>query len=65
VSQNDFDKLARYFDEGQIVELVATIALFGYLNRWNDSMATRLEEYPSQVAGRAIGPVGWEAGKHT
>ncbi|MEE8495294.1 MAG: carboxymuconolactone decarboxylase family protein, partial [Xanthomonadales bacterium] len=40
VTQEDFDELARYFDEGQIVELVASIALFGYLNRWNDSMAT-------------------------
>jgi uncharacterized peroxidase-related enzyme len=39
-SQADFDDLAKYFDEGEIVELVASIALFGYLNRWNDTMAT-------------------------
>ena len=30
-----FIELSRYFDDGQIVELVASIALFGYLNRWN------------------------------
>jgi len=64
VTQKDFDELAGYFDEGQIVELVASVALFGYLNRWNDSMATELEEYPSEVAYKTIGNSGWEPGKH-
>lgn len=63
-TKEDFDELKKYFDEGQIVEIVATIALFGYLNRWNDTMATELEELPSQVAKRAIGDQGWNAGKH-
>jgi uncharacterized peroxidase-related enzyme len=60
----DFAELKRHFDEGQIVEIVATIALFGYLNRWNDTMATQLEDKAVDVAGRAIGAVGWVAGKH-
>ncbi len=60
----DFDELRRHFDEGQIVEIVATIALFGYLNRWNDTMATTLESRAVEVADRAIGDVGWSAGKH-
>lgn len=64
-SAEDFDELKKHFDEGQIVEIVASIALFGYLNRWNDTMATELEEYPTKVAERAIGSVGWEPGKHT
>lgn len=64
VTQKDFDELTRYFDEGEIVELVASIALFGYLNRWNDSMATELEAYPSKVASKIIGSSGWEPGKH-
>ena len=62
--QGDFDELAEYFDEGQIVELVASVALFGYLNRWNDSMATELEEHPSKIAQRTIGDSGWQPGKH-
>ncbi|WP_076420244.1 carboxymuconolactone decarboxylase family protein [Colwellia sp. UCD-KL20] len=61
-SQEDFDKLAKYFDEGQIVEIVASVALFGYLNRWNDTMATQLEEYPKEVTKRAVD--GFEEGKH-
>jgi uncharacterized peroxidase-related enzyme len=63
-SQADFDELARYFDEGQVVEIVGTIALFGYLNRWNDTMATELEEYPADVAERTVGDKGWAKGKH-
>lgn len=64
VTEADFDELKRHFDEGQIVEIVATIALFGYLNRWNDTMATELETRAVDVANRAIGPVGWDPGKH-
>jgi len=63
-TQEDFDELAKYFDDGEIVELVASIALFGYLNRWNDTMATGLEEHATRVAERTIGDGGWEAGKH-
>jgi uncharacterized peroxidase-related enzyme len=64
VEQEDFDELAKYFDEDQIVELVASVALFGYLNRWNDSMATELEEHPLKVAQSTIGDSGWQPGKH-
>ena len=63
-AQEDFDELGKHFDEGQIVELVASVALFGYLNRWNDSMATELEEHPSKVARSTIGSIGWQPGKH-
>ena len=64
VTAADFDELKRHFDESQIVEIVGTIALFGYLNRWNDTMATQLETKAVDVANRAIGAVGWTAGKH-
>ena len=63
-SAEDFDALRPHFDEAQVVEIVATIALFGYLNRWNDTMATALEPLPAQVAERAVGGAGWEPGKH-
>ena len=64
-TQEHFDELYKHFDEGQVVEIVASIALFGYLNRWNDTMATELEELPAQVADATIGQsFGWEAGKH-
>ncbi len=63
-SQADFDELKRHYNDEQIVEIVAAISLFGYLNRWNDTMATTLEPLAAEVAERAIGGVGWAAGKH-
>lgn len=65
VDQAQFDALNKYFDEGQIVELVASIALFGYLNRWNDTMATTLEHLANVRAQHLLGKQGWNAGKHT
>ena len=62
--KEDFDWLKKHFDEGQIVEIVASLALFGFLNRWNDTMATELEDYPKQVAEKLISSRGWEPGKH-
>ena len=63
-TSEDFDALKQHFDDGQIVEIVATIALFGYLNRWNDTMATALEPRAIDVAERVIAPHGWSSGKH-
>ena len=60
----DFDELKKYFHDSQIVEIVASIALFGYLNRWNDTMATDLEQRARELATRAISSVGWTPGKH-
>lgn len=64
-TQEQFDELFKYFDEEQAVEIVASLALFGFLNRWNDTMATELEELPADVAKQTIGGIyGWEEGKH-
>ncbi len=57
-------ELRRYWDDGEIVEITAVIALFGYLNRWNDSMATALEAPAAAVAAEHIAGHGWSAGKH-
>ncbi len=64
VTQKEHDELAKYFDEGQVVEIIASIALFGYLNRWNDSMATTLEPLANERAEHLLGDKGWTPGKH-
>jgi hypothetical protein len=43
---------------------VTVIALFGFLNRWNDTVATDLEPRPFAVATEVIAEAGWEPGKH-
>ena len=64
-TDEDFEELGRHFDDGEIVELMTMIALFGFLNRWNDTLATGLETTPLELADAVIGPAGWEPGKHT
>jgi len=59
-----FDALRRHFDEREIVELVAIVSLFGWLNRWNDTMATALEAPAVAFGTRHLGGSGWEVGRH-
>jgi len=65
VTDGDFERLRRYWDEGQIVEILAAVALYGYLNRLNDSLATPLEEDSALFAEEILGEQGWTRGKHT
>ena len=60
----DFEDLREHFSDYQIVEIVAVISMFGFLNRWNDTMATALEEEPIEFAGRALRDTAWDGGKH-
>ncbi|MFQ5524632.1 MAG: carboxymuconolactone decarboxylase family protein [Thermoanaerobaculia bacterium] len=53
-----------HWSEEQIVRILAAVSLYGFLNRWNDSMATTLESAPKEVADRALTPRGWDEGKH-
>ncbi len=62
VEAGDFEALKPHFSDRQIVEIVAVIALFGFLNRWNDTMATTLEASPLAFAQNTL--EGWEVGKH-
>lgn len=57
-------ELRRHWDDGEIVELTAVVALFGYLNRWNDAMATELEAPADADGQRWLRGQGWSAGKH-
>ena len=58
------DSLREHFSDKQCVEVVAVISLFGFLNRWNDTMATTLEDKPRAFASETIAGAGWDVGKH-
>lgn len=64
VSDADFEALKQYYADEQIVEIVAVAAMFGFFNRWNDTLATELEASPLQFAEKTLAPKGWTAGKH-
>ena len=57
-------ELYKYWNEGEIVEMLGVISLFGYLNRWNDSMATTLEDDAIDSGNQYLGKHGFEVGKH-
>lgn len=64
VEDGDYAELRKHFDEEQIVELLGVVALYGFLNRWNDSLGTPLEAQPREFAERHLAATGWSAGKH-
>ena len=64
VTDEMFVQLQQHWSNDQIVEILGVVALFGFLNRWNDTMGTPLEAVPEAVAVQAAGDRGWSAGKH-
>ena len=63
-AQMHFDALGKHFTARQITQIVAVISAFGFLNRWNDTVATALEEVPTTFAERELSSAGWQLGKH-
>ena len=57
-------RLRMYWDEGEIVEILGVISLFGFLNRWNDSMVTSIEKGAVQSGKLYLEKHGWDKGKH-
>ena len=57
-------RLYEFWNEGEIVEMLGVISLFGYLNRWNDSMGTSIEEGAVESGEHYLGKHGWVKGKH-
>jgi uncharacterized peroxidase-related enzyme len=64
VEDAHFAELRRHFTEREIIEIVSVIALFGYLNRWNDTVATQLESLPASFAAQQLTTHGWKIDKH-
>ncbi|MCB2031772.1 MAG: carboxymuconolactone decarboxylase family protein [Rhodoferax sp.] len=64
VTDEMFAGMRTHWNDEQIVEIVGVIALFGFTNRWNDTMATPLESEPTEVAERVLSPHGWNNDKH-
>lgn len=56
--------LRTHWNDGEIVEMLGVISLFGYLNRWNDSMGTEMEQGAIESGEKLLKPKGWLAGKH-
>lgn len=64
VTDEMFVELRKHWSDEQVVEIVAVIAMFGFLNRWNDTFATPLEDAPMHFGETHLASQGWDAGKH-
>ncbi|WP_340076944.1 carboxymuconolactone decarboxylase family protein [Leptobacterium sp. I13] len=64
VDETTKSRLYEHWDEGEIVEMLGVISLFGYLNRWNDSMGTTLEDDAIESGKQYLDKNGWDVGKH-
>jgi alkylhydroperoxidase family enzyme len=59
-----FAELRQHWSETEIVEIVAVIAATGFVNRWNATMATPLEDEPMEVGTNHLARNGWAPGAH-
>ncbi len=57
-------QMKEHWSEEQIVQILGAVCLYGFLNRWNDSMATDLEDSPRAMGERVLSEGGWTGGKH-
>ena len=60
----NFVEMRQHFTNIQIVEILAVIAVGGYLNRWNDTIATVTDLESVDFADQVLRQVGWDPGKH-
>ena len=64
VAEETENQLHIYWSNDDIVEIMGVIALFGYLNRWNDVMATSLEGDANTSGQDLLKGISWVPGKH-
>ena len=64
VSEDTEKQLQLNWPDNDIIEIMGVIALFGYLNRWNDVMGTSLEDDAKSSGEDLLKGISWNAGKH-
>lgn len=64
VTPSTYDELHRFYDDDAIVEMVAVVSYWAFLNRWNDTLATPLEDKPLRYGQEHLSTHGWEPGRH-
>ena len=65
VSKEIINDLKEYWSDPDIIEIMAVISLFGYLNRWNDSMSSTLEDLPIEAGNTYLKETSnWNVSKH-
>ncbi len=63
-TDDQFAELAKHWSESEIVEIVSVISMFGFLNRFNDTLANELEPDAVEFSDAHLAQAGWSIGKH-
>ena len=63
-TDEQFEELAKHWSESEIVEIVSVISMFGFLNRFNDTLANELEPDAVEFSDAHLAQAGWTVGKH-
>lgn len=64
VEDEDVEAVKEFYGEDGVVEILAVVSFYGFLNRWNDSLATELEEVAFNNASELLKETKWNPGKH-
>ncbi len=64
VTDEDFQRLRQHYSEDEIIELMGPLMHTAFLNRWNDTMGTAIEDIASSFGDIHLKNAEWEAGKH-
>ena len=59
-----FARMRQHWSEEQIVQILGAVCLYGFLNRWNDSMGTEMEAGAIESGEQYLAKKGWTIGKH-
>ena len=58
-------ELREHYSDAEISQILVQLCVGGWLNRWNDSLATVTDEESRNWAMENLASVGWDIGKHT
>ena len=64
LEQSDYDHMQNYFNETEVTEILFVVSEMGFFNRWNDSVATTLEQKPLEFSKEKLPEEHWQVGKH-
>jgi alkylhydroperoxidase family enzyme len=64
VTPAHYAELRKHYSDQQVTELLAVVAMSGFLNRYSDTLAVVTDQESVDWASQVLGPVGWSQGKH-
>jgi alkylhydroperoxidase family enzyme len=57
-------ELRTHYSDAEIAQILLQLCIGGWLNRWNDSLATVTDQASLDWAMQNLAAVGWDIGKH-